>query len=369
VTFTLVTYSVEFTESGLPAGMEWWVNLTNGQSYSSTSGNATFVEPNGTYDFSVEALDEAYAASASSGSFVVTGGPVEESITFGFGYAITWTESGLPPATEWWVNLTNGHSVGSVKNSFTFREPNGTYNYDTAAADKEYASPGGSFTVAGAAMTQNVTFTLVTLSVTFNETGLPVGTAWWVNLTNGPSFPSFSSLVVLVEPNGSYNFSIATANKSFASPGGHFLVHGTPVNVSVAFALLTYRVTFRETGVGSGQRWWLNFTNGRNYSSTTPTISFNVPNGTYLYTAEAQGYVGLSGDLSVQGASVGPIQLSFRSPSTSPAVSVIDEVGIGAATASILIAVTVVLLLRRRKNARPPTEGSPAVTTGGPPSS
>jgi len=45
----LDTYSVTFTESGLPSGTLWYVNLSNGQSYSGTGTTIKFPELNGKY--------------------------------------------------------------------------------------------------------------------------------------------------------------------------------------------------------------------------------------------------------------------------------------------------------------------------------
>ncbi|MGC9074098.1 MAG: hypothetical protein ACP5H0_08090, partial [Caldisericum sp.] len=42
----LTNYTITFTESGLPAGTKWYVNLSNGQSFSSTTNTITFSEPN-----------------------------------------------------------------------------------------------------------------------------------------------------------------------------------------------------------------------------------------------------------------------------------------------------------------------------------
>jgi hypothetical protein len=48
-------------------------------------------------------------------------------------------------------------------------------------------------------------------------------------------------------------------------------------------------VTFAETGLPSGLTWWVDL-NGDNQSSTSTTITFNEPNGTYPYSTSAAGY-------------------------------------------------------------------------------
>ena len=74
-------YSVAFTESGLPPGTSWSVTL-GGSTVPSTSSAITFVEPNGTYAYTVGAVS-GYSASPSSGSIMVSGSnPSPVPITF-----------------------------------------------------------------------------------------------------------------------------------------------------------------------------------------------------------------------------------------------------------------------------------------------
>ena len=74
-------YSVKFTESGLPSGNSWYVNLTNGQSFSSTTSTMSFSEPNGTYSYTIGNVS-GYTASPSSGSITVSGSNATKTITF-----------------------------------------------------------------------------------------------------------------------------------------------------------------------------------------------------------------------------------------------------------------------------------------------
>ncbi|MGC9124284.1 MAG: hypothetical protein ACP5IB_09520, partial [Thermoplasmata archaeon] len=74
-----------------------------------------------------------YTANPSSGTITVNGGNVNQGITFTQNgtklYMVTFTESGLPSGTTWYVNLSNGQSFSSTTNTITFQEPNGTYYY------------------------------------------------------------------------------------------------------------------------------------------------------------------------------------------------------------------------------------------------
>ncbi len=74
------TYAVQFVESGLPSGTSFSVTL-NGATSSSGSGTVSFSEVNGSYSFSIGSVS-GYTASPSSGTVVVSGSAVSESVTF-----------------------------------------------------------------------------------------------------------------------------------------------------------------------------------------------------------------------------------------------------------------------------------------------
>ena len=77
VTFTPVpvkTYTVTFTENGLPSGTFWSVTL-NGAIYNSTTDTKTFLVPNGTYSYTIVSVP-GYSASPSFGNITVNGANV-----------------------------------------------------------------------------------------------------------------------------------------------------------------------------------------------------------------------------------------------------------------------------------------------------
>ncbi|MGC8673489.1 MAG: hypothetical protein ACP5TO_08360, partial [Thermoplasmata archaeon] len=78
---TLATYTVAFTESGLPYGTSWSVTF-NGNAKSSTTSTISYTGiANGSYSFSVESIT-GYVASPSSGTITVNGTNVNQTITF-----------------------------------------------------------------------------------------------------------------------------------------------------------------------------------------------------------------------------------------------------------------------------------------------
>jgi YVTN family beta-propeller protein len=84
VAWTRVTYSVSFTERGLPDGSPWNVQLSAGAQYINwtLSGASTSWElANGTYQYSIGA-PAAYSATPASGRITVAGGGKSVSVTF-----------------------------------------------------------------------------------------------------------------------------------------------------------------------------------------------------------------------------------------------------------------------------------------------
>jgi YVTN family beta-propeller protein len=124
--------------------------------------------------------------------------------------------------------------------------------------------------------------------VAFRETGLPSGTTWTVAL-NGSNESSSARQITFLESNGTYPFVIENVS-GFTSgeESGFVLVNGTSVQVMIPFARTgpkTFPVTFTESGLPSGEEWtvWLG---GVDESSTTTTITFNEPNGSYWFSPD-----------------------------------------------------------------------------------
>jgi hypothetical protein len=84
-------------------------------------------------------------------------------------------------------------------------------------------------------------------TISFTESGLPLGTLWYVTL-NGQTIYSNSSEITFKEPNGTYSYTITTENKNYAPnpSSGTLTVKGENVNLTIAFSLIKPTVTFTE---------------------------------------------------------------------------------------------------------------------------
>jgi hypothetical protein len=282
VVFLPITFSVVFTETGLPSDTLWYVNLTNGQSFFSTTSTITLTEPNGTYYYELGSIDSIY--SGNGGVFVVNGTSVDVPVVFTMvTYSVVFTESGLPDNSLWYVDIASGQSYSSSATTITFSEPNGTYHYQIRSGNDGYYASGGQFVVNGTSVEVLVTFAAVTYSVVFTESGLTSGVSWAVTL-NGETLTSTGQTIEFIEGNGTYAYSIGSVSGFLLDQSsGSVVVSGNDLNINVAFEEL-FQVMITESGLPAGTSWYVNLTNGESFHSTTATISFLEPNGTYHFT-------------------------------------------------------------------------------------
>ncbi len=102
------TYAVTLTEQGLPSGTTWSGTL-GGITLTSTTENLTFMEPNGTYSYTVEPVPGYFPSDV--GVVQVNGGPVVANVAWLRTYPVWFNETGLPAGTDWSITL-NGTAAG-----------------------------------------------------------------------------------------------------------------------------------------------------------------------------------------------------------------------------------------------------------------
>lgn len=153
------TYNVTFTESGLPTGTLWSINVS-GTRENSTTNQIVFVLPNGTYSFQIPVVP-GYTPTVSSHVVHVKGAAAKVTVKFSVTkYTVTFVEAGLPTKTTWEVTLTPSSGAPNSKkastSNITFSVPNGNYNYSIGSIGGYQITSGnstGSLTVAGGNLT------------------------------------------------------------------------------------------------------------------------------------------------------------------------------------------------------------------------
>jgi YVTN family beta-propeller protein len=234
-------YGVTFTETGLPPGTFWSLAL-NGVVETSSTSVITFIDPNGTYPYTVGSVT-GYSAVPGSGMVTVSGASANLSISFTPvpTYSVTLQEKGLPDGTNWSANLA-GTLSSSTTATINFRESNGTYALAVTPVSGYSASYIGSVVVSGGPVTVGVGFSNGIYPVTFLETGLPTGTSWTVTAVDGftqisTTGQSTASSIALRLSNGTYGLSaggpagyrVSLSASSLEVSGSH------PMAVPVAF--------------------------------------------------------------------------------------------------------------------------------------
>jgi YVTN family beta-propeller protein len=283
----ILFYAVEFVENDLPTGTTW--NITLSGTHYSSDGNIISVQ--------LTPAEYTYTAMSSNSSFFPVTGTFNLSnnmiVNIQFQekkYQTTFKESGLPPGTTWYVNISGMASSGPINTtSYTVNLANGEYDYMIATSDKIYEpSPSsGSLNVNGTQVSEHIEFSELKYQVTFTESGLPPGTTWYVNISGMASSGPINTTSYTVNlANGTHNYMIATSDKIYEpSPTSSSMdIVGKSLYLSITFNELTYNVIFTETGLPSDTTWYLNLSTGQSFQSTTNTISFMEPNGTYYYT-------------------------------------------------------------------------------------
>ena len=120
--------------------------------------------------------------------------------------------------------------------------------------------------------------------VTFTETGLPAGTVWYVNLTNGvKSGPITASSHTFYLSNGTYAYTHSSINTYYAR-SGNLIIDGSFTHISINYQKEPYiKLSVNPyTSVLS--------INGYNQTLVNGTIEGYIPQGYYYITATHPGY-------------------------------------------------------------------------------
>ncbi len=289
-------------------------------------------------------------------------------------YPVTFEEHGLAAGASWSVTLA-GEFLSTTTSTIDFSEANGTYPFEVATESGPSPLPArGNVSVNGQATNVSIEFSSPngTYPYSFNESGLPAGTVWFVNVTGEPSVGGTGSTLVVSLSNGTYAYTIRTGDLRFAptSYGGTLVVDGRAGFRAVSFVPVTYSVRFTASGLASGTAWTISV-NGTSNGSVGSSIGFALANGTYAFVVGSLAGYSASparGTFVVQGP-IHPISISFGANSTGGGHSVlglstVDWILIAAGVlAVVLVGVVVAISLRRSGGG-----GSPPSHGGAPPS-
>ncbi len=204
------------------------------------------------------------------------------------GVAVNATVSGLPNGTAWSITL-DGVARNGTGPVLPFVLPVGRFAY-SVGSEPGYGLPPSNGTVVVpasplAAETLPVPFEVENL-VRFDESGLPSGSSWRVDLDGQSEVAGAGAPIDFEMINGSSSYSASTT-----APGYEWALSGSPTvalpvdgptTVAVGFVLTTYSVSFLEQGLPVGTEWAVDLA-GAWQNSSNASDSFEEPNGTYAW--------------------------------------------------------------------------------------
>ncbi|MGC9176788.1 MAG: InlB B-repeat-containing protein, partial [Thermoplasmata archaeon] len=235
VKFALVTYSIIFKESGLPSGTQWSVTL-NGVIHNSTTNMIIFSEPNGSYSYTITtpingSTGIRYVTLIPSGTTIVNGANATIDVSYETQYYLTMLASpengGSVSPTDGWYNAGSSVTINAIPNS----------NYEfvswTGTGNGSYSGTSTQVTITMNAPITEQAYFIELFKVTLIENGLPSGTTWYVNLSNGQSYSSSTNTITFNEPNGTYSYTMAAGNKEYCPTqySGSFIVNGASITI------------------------------------------------------------------------------------------------------------------------------------------
>ena len=288
------SYEITFIPSGLPSGTIWYVGLidSNGtKTLESGSGDITFMEYNGSYTYNVSSSNKNFVPSSNIGALNVSGKSISQTIDFSAPkFIIVFTEIGLPSTVLWFANLSGSNGTLNLQGTgnLTGSLVNGSYTFTVASSNKGYKPSiyNGKFDMAGSKITESVKFTEVKYEVSFNESGLPIGTMWMINITNGLSLSTINTSVSTALMNGTYTYS--PSNNSLYYSMNYmesFTVSGHAAIVKVQYVHYSY---IEGTIVPSSA---LVTINGGQIQVTSGVFNKSVTEGAYKIVVSESGYV------------------------------------------------------------------------------
>lgn len=167
-------YQVTFAQSGVGSDFIGNIVTIDGNGYGFGALPTFWLDSGSTHVFTyysplVVSLGKQYAWSSTTGltglqngtlTITNTGNVTGNYITQLTYYRVTFTESGLPSGTNWWVSL-DSNNKSSTTNVINFSMPNGTYTYITGASGYTASPSTGSVTVNSSDVSKQVTFIVI----------------------------------------------------------------------------------------------------------------------------------------------------------------------------------------------------------------
>jgi len=281
-------------EQDWQGGNYWWdygsTNPVNG------AFNAFGILP---YDENAPTLlVEIYGPAYYYATYIHPGGDYAPIVPFTL-WTVTFHTVGLPSGATWNASIWNFgvlyENFSTTSTTFSVQLPNAfLYSLFTGGPTGYVSTPNCQYCLN--INTHNavivVTFSPVSYSVTFTETGLPAKTlakVGWTLFFDGAMMNVRSAYATIngVVP-GTYSYLIAGPagyRVSGVAPSGTIVVSSANVPVTFSFAKgATYALTFSEKGLTKGTNWCVVVAGGKTCTTKTALKTLDLTPGTYAYS-------------------------------------------------------------------------------------
>jgi YVTN family beta-propeller protein len=327
----------------------------NGFVYVANAGSANVTVVNGTTDQVLGSIPVSYgptgiAVDDETGRIYVTDGGSGALSVIGeiFSPDVEFESENLSAGATWWVNVSGEPSLHSQSGTIAVTLPEGDFSYLIGVTNKSLAANPGDFDLSGENLTVPVVFKPVLFTVNLTESGLPIGTRWWANASDGQGISSITTGGALELQNGTFALSFGTTDKIYEADVGQVTVKGRSTGTTVLFYPVESQVTFIESGLPQASSWivWLNLTNE---STASNNITFDEVNGTYTFAIQSSGPYTPEpshGLIVVAGGAV-EVRITFGSSGSASGSNLVDLVG-GAGLLLAALAFFVSNRLRKR---------------------
>jgi len=226
----------------------------------------------------------------------------------------TFLEDGLSNGTTWTVTVDGTqYSSGGSSEVIVPALTNGTFHFVVGGELGFTVNPmSGDFNITGKNPVVEVTFDNGggPFVLEFMESGLPVGSAWAVELTAEPNdttttFAGDGNILAAYVAGGNYSYTAGAVVDFVAPPTGSVDLTSGPTTIPLVYRPL-YPIVFQETGLTANETW--SVTLGDQFLQTSSAqLSFAEPNGSYAYVVHpvrGETLAPAAGNVSVSGAAV-----------------------------------------------------------------
>ncbi len=260
-------------------------------------------------------------------------------------YIVKFEATGPAPAynTRWTVHLSNGqYETGSILSSqLSFLLVNGTYSYSASSADGIYRFSSGTFTVAGSGENLDINMSLIRYNVTFQESGLPAGTAWRATF-NGIGRTVTSSSDTFQAPNGTWTYSISNTTSYYTKGySGHVTVNGSSTSVAPRYLHYSYIIAHISPGNS------LVRLDGKQVTPQNGLLNLSVVAGNYTLNVTETGYMSYEMNFSLSPGQYENLTIGLKSINSGSGTFLLSEQDIIIIVVSVAAAAGAVFAVAR----------------------